>query len=374
MATPGAGKTTFALTAAVQHLATHPARRVVVVAPTRHLTYQWAQAAARLDLHLEPRWSARDGRVPADMHGIVVTYQQAAMQPHALRALAGDAFVILDEVHHAGDDRAWGAGIREAFTRAARRLALSGTPFRSDTAAIPFVAYDDFGQAHPDYEYGYGQALGDGSVVRPVYFPRIDGHMEWVGPDGIEMAAGFDDPLDAARSAQRLRTALSLGGEWLPAVLDQAHAQLDGHPHHPAPRRRPHHRHGPRARPGHRRAHAPAPPRDPDAGAERRRRRVGADRPLRRGVDALDRGGAHGVRGRGHPPPARRGVRHEHRHRALLPSGHRPARSLDTGAAPPEGLPVHPRRPAAAHVRRPHRPATAPQPAPASRRRRRPPR
>ena len=160
------------------------------------------------------------------MHGIVVTYQQAAMQPLALRALAGDAFVILDELHHAGDDRAWGAGIRDAFAQAPRRLALSGTPFRSDTAAIPFVTYDEFGQAHPDYEYGYGQALGDGSVVRPVYFPRIDGHMEWVGPDGTRVAAGFDDPLDAARSAQRLRTALSLGGEWLPAVLDQAHAQL----------------------------------------------------------------------------------------------------------------------------------------------------
>ena len=226
MATPGAGKTTFALTAAVQDLGRHPHRRVVVVAPTRHLTYQWAQAAARLDLHLEPRWSARDGAVPADMHGIVVTYQQAALQPQRLRAVADGAFVILDELHHAGDDRAWGTGIREAFDGAARRLALSGTPFRSDTAAIPFVDYDDFGEAHPDYEYGYGQALGDGAVVRPVYFPRIDGQMEWVGPDGVECSAGFDDALDAARSAQRLRTALSIGGEWLPAVLDQAHAQL----------------------------------------------------------------------------------------------------------------------------------------------------
>jgi superfamily II DNA or RNA helicase len=226
VATPGAGKTTFALTAAVQHLSEHPERRLVVVAPTRHLTYQWSRAAARLDLHLEPRWSARDGRIPADMHGIVVTYQQAAMQPELLAPVAENAFVVLDEIHHAGDDRAWGEGIRRAFGGAGRRLSLSGTPFRSDTNAIPFVAYDDFGEAHPDYEYGYGQALVDGSVVRPVYFPRIDGHMEWVGPDGSECAATFDDSLDAARSAQRLRTALSVSGEWLPAVLDQAHEQL----------------------------------------------------------------------------------------------------------------------------------------------------
>ena len=226
VATPGAGKTTFALTAAVQHLAAHPQRRVVVVAPTQHLKVQWASAAARLDLHLEPQWAARDGRLPADMHGIVVTYQQVAMQPVALRGIASEAFVVFDELHHAGDERAWGEGVRTAFEPAARRLALSGTPFRSDTAAIPFVHYDDFGEAHADYEYGYGEALGDGKVVRPVYFPRIDGQMEWVGPDGTEYAHTFDDALDHARSGQRLRTALSLSGEWLPAVLDQAHAQL----------------------------------------------------------------------------------------------------------------------------------------------------
>ena len=226
VATPGAGKTTFALTAAVQFLGEQPASRVIVVAPTHHLKHQWARAAARLDLHLEPQWSPRDGRLPADMHGVVVTYQQVAMQAASLRVLSQDAFVVFDELHHAGDERAWGDGIRAAFAGAARRLALSGTPFRSDTRAIPFVPYDDFGEARSDYEYGYGEALVDGGVVRPVYFPRIDGHMEWVGPDGAEYSCSFDDALDSARSGQRLRTALSLSGEWLPAVLDQAHAQL----------------------------------------------------------------------------------------------------------------------------------------------------
>jgi superfamily II DNA or RNA helicase len=226
VATPGAGKTTFALTAAVQHLAEHPHRRIVVVAPTQHLKLQWARAAARLDLHLEPQWSPRDGRLPADMHGVVVTYQQVAIQARHLRPIAADAFVIFDELHHAGDERAWGDGVRLAFDGAARRLALSGTPFRSDTSSIPFVPYDDVGEARSDFEYGYGEALADGGVVRPVYFPRIDGHMEWVAPDGTEHSCSFDDPLDAARAGQRLRTALSLSGEWLPAVLDQAHEQL----------------------------------------------------------------------------------------------------------------------------------------------------
>ena len=108
--------------------------------------------------------------------------------------------------------------MRRAFEPSVRRLAISGTPFRSDTQAIPFIRYS-LDEAAPDYEYGYGDALADGRVVRPVYFPRTGGQMEWTAPDGTLMEASFEDALDQTRSAQRLRTALSLEGEWLPTVL-----------------------------------------------------------------------------------------------------------------------------------------------------------
>ncbi|MGQ0431655.1 MAG: DEAD/DEAH box helicase [Microthrixaceae bacterium] len=225
VATPGAGKTTFALTAALRHVAANPSHRIVVVAPTSHLKLQWTHAAARFGLHLEPRWSSSTGGLPSDMHGIVVTYQQVAANPGALRQHAERCMVVLDELHHAGDDRAWGDAIRVAFQPAARRLAISGTPFRSDTHAIPFVEYH-LDEARPDYEYGYDQALADRRVVRPVWFPRINGFMEWTSPDGTASSASFDDDLDRQRSAQRLRTALSLEGDWLPTVLDQAHQRL----------------------------------------------------------------------------------------------------------------------------------------------------
>jgi superfamily II DNA or RNA helicase len=225
VATPGAGKTTFALTATLQHLAAHPAHRVVVVAPTSHLKLQWARAAAGFGLHLEPTWSSAGGDLPSDMHGIAVTYQQVAANPGVLRRHAERCLVVLDELHHAGDERAWGASIRVAFEPAPRRLALSGTPFRSDTHAIPFVSYH-LDEARPDYEYGYEQALADRRVVRPVWFPRINGFMEWTAPDGSTLAAGFEDDLDRQASAQRLRTALSLEGEWLPSVLAQANERL----------------------------------------------------------------------------------------------------------------------------------------------------
>jgi superfamily II DNA or RNA helicase len=224
VATPGAGKTTFALTAARHQLATTPSR-LVVVAPTAHLKLQWARAAAALSLHLDPSWSAADGALSPDMHGIVTSYQQVAVSADALARLAQGAFVILDELHHAADERAWGAAVLHAFTGAHRRLALSGTPFRSDTRAIPFVNYQG-DEAVPDYEYGYGDALADGRVVRPIYFPRTNGSMEWAAPDGSLHAATFDDPLDAARASQRLRTALSLDGDWLVSVLRAANDRL----------------------------------------------------------------------------------------------------------------------------------------------------
>ena len=50
--------------------------------------------------------------------------------------------MILDEVHHGGDALSWGDAIREAFEPATKRLSLTGTPFRSDTAPIPFVHYE----------------------------------------------------------------------------------------------------------------------------------------------------------------------------------------------------------------------------------------
>ena len=225
VATPGAGKTTFALAAALRELRGCSGRRLVIVAPTAHLKLQWAKAATRFGLHLHPEWSASSAALAPDMHGIVTTYQQVSTSAAVLARLTSGAMVILDEIHHAGDEKAWGDSVREAFAPATRRLALSGTPFRSDTSSIPFVRYRH-DEAESDFDYGYGDALHDGRVVRPVYFPRINGFMEWMTPDGNLQAASFDDSLDRIGSAQRLRTALSAEGEWLPTVLAQAHERL----------------------------------------------------------------------------------------------------------------------------------------------------
>lgn len=229
VATPGAGKTTFALTCARATLAEEP-RPLIVVAPTSHLKVQWSMAAHRLGLQLDPNWSPGDG-LARDVHGLVTTYQQVATGAAAskLAGLSAEGFVILDEVHHAGHEKAWGDGIRKAFAHTHRRLSLSGTPFRSDAVQIPFVRYDATGEgdlAHADFTYGYGDALRDGGVVRPVYFPRVDGEMEWTTASGDKLSASFQDELARDQVSMRLRTALSLEGEWMPTVLSKAVDQL----------------------------------------------------------------------------------------------------------------------------------------------------
>jgi superfamily II DNA or RNA helicase len=231
VATPGAGKTTFALQVATDLLAEHVVRRVTVVTPTEHLKTQWADAAARVGIRLDPAFRNAQGRHGAGFDGVAVTYAQVAANPalHRARTEADRTLVILDEVHHGGDALSWGDGMREAFEPAIRRLALTGTPFRSDTSAIPFVTYerdaDGVRRSRADHSYGYGDALRDG-VVRPVLFLSYSGQMRWRTRAGDEVSAKLGEPLTRDMIGQAWRTALDPAGDWIPAVLAAADRRL----------------------------------------------------------------------------------------------------------------------------------------------------
>ncbi|HBR89140.1 MAG TPA: hypothetical protein DEA59_07705 [Microbacterium sp.] len=230
-ATPGAGKTTFALRLATELLRRDVVDRIVVVAPTEHLKTQWADAAARVSIRLDPAFSNRHVAPARHYHGVAVTYAQVAVKASVHEQLVLDrrTLVILDEVHHGGDALSWGDALREAYRRATRRLLLSGTPFRSDTAPIPFVEYHPDAKgirlSRTDYSYGYRRALEDG-VVRPVIFLVYAGQMRWRTRTGEEMEAhlGQDNTKDI--TSQAWRTALNPEGQWIPAVLRSADRRL----------------------------------------------------------------------------------------------------------------------------------------------------
>ena len=231
VATPGAGKTTFALTVAAELLGRRIVDRIIVVAPTEHLKLQWAEAGARAGIPIDPAYSAGKGKTSKDYVGIAVTYAGVAVNPLAMRIRTDNykTLVVLDEVHHAGDAMSWGEGVREAFQPATRRLALTGTPFRSDVNPIPFVTYapgaDGVPRSLADFTYGYEHALAD-HVVRPVLFLAYSGEMQWRTRAGDEVAARLGEPLTQDLNAQALRTALDPAGAWVPSVLAAADTRL----------------------------------------------------------------------------------------------------------------------------------------------------
>jgi len=231
VATPGAGKTTFGLRVAGELLAQREVQALTVVTPTEHLKHQWAAAAAEAGIPVDPQFRNSVGATATDYRGVAVTYAQVAAHPalHRARTGARRTLVILDEIHHAGDAKSWGEAVRESFEPATRRLALTGTPFRSDDTPIPFVTYEPepggTARSRADHSYGYAEALRDG-VVRPVIFMAYSGEARWRTSAGEEFTARLGEPLTAEQTARAWRTALDPAGEWIPAVLAAADTRL----------------------------------------------------------------------------------------------------------------------------------------------------
>ncbi len=229
VATPGAGKTRFALAAAKRLMQMGVVQRVIIVAPTSHMRVQWARAANKhAGIQIDSTFANRNTTVATDFDGIAVTYSSVASAPHLYRKLSTErnTLVILDEIHHGGDELSWGTALKEAFEHARRRLLLSGTPDRSDGAAVPFVRYDEHRRFVADYAYDYGRALADReSVVRQIAFPAFDGEAKWLDAGVIEAKLRLSDVDEATRS-KALRSALLPDGPWIASVLKAADKEL----------------------------------------------------------------------------------------------------------------------------------------------------
>jgi superfamily II DNA or RNA helicase len=231
-ATPGSGKTAFALTLAARLKESRRIGRVIVVCPTDHLRTQWADAAEELGIFLDPSLPNSVGPISPDYDGAVFTYAQVAGAPmlHRRRAESVPTLVVLDEIHHAGDGLSWGDAVLEAYEPAKHRLAMTGTPFRtSESERIPFIRYDDAEggavESVADFAYGYRDALAD-HVVRPVMFAAYSGVARWRNSAGEVLSASLSDPASKDEELAAWRTALDPAGQWLPHVVTAADHRL----------------------------------------------------------------------------------------------------------------------------------------------------
>ncbi|MBI1939156.1 MAG: DEAD/DEAH box helicase [Ignavibacteriales bacterium] len=227
VATPGAGKTKFALCIVHELMKEKLIDRVVVVTPSDNLKRQWAaEAAAFAGLDIDPDFVNAHGIETADFHGIAITYAllgQDKKGVHLQNTFNRRTFVIFDEIHHAGESLTWGDAIKKSFENAVFRLSLSGTPFRSDDAVIPFITYEN-GISKADYTYSYERAIKE-NVCRPVYFTIHDGRMKWKVHE-TEFEHGFKDSLQKDQVSKRLKTALDSKGNFVRDVMKSANEKL----------------------------------------------------------------------------------------------------------------------------------------------------
>jgi superfamily II DNA or RNA helicase len=84
---------------------------------------------------------------------------------------------------------------------------------------------DSIRRSESDYTYGYAQALRDG-VVRPVLFLAYGGSMRWRTKVGDEVSGRLGESMTKDATAQAWRTALDVGGDWIPSVLAAADKRL----------------------------------------------------------------------------------------------------------------------------------------------------
>jgi superfamily II DNA or RNA helicase len=232
-ATPGAGKTRFALALAQRLLDEGTVSRVAVIVPTDALRQQWADAAGQAGLALMPVSAIEDYDKPGYV-GCVATYAQLAAGVGAAllrRSMRSPTLVVCDEIHHAGDSKSWGESLKHGIEPAVHRLHLTGTPWRrDDREPIPFVTYETPpGETRPkvkiDYAYEYGEAVADG-VCRRIEFHAYGGDAKWRDVGKLETAE-----IGADLSDEDLSVALDAiyhpDHVWMPALLDQAVLALD---------------------------------------------------------------------------------------------------------------------------------------------------
>jgi superfamily II DNA or RNA helicase len=219
---PGGGKTMAALEVARRWMAAGTDRRLLVVVPTHNVREQWQEEAVRFGIQLQTKEFGTNFK--HGFQGGVVTYGLVASQPLVFRKLCSVAptMVIFDEIHHCGEDASFGRGASSAFELAKERLLLSGTAWRSDGSAIPWVQYDGNGFAVGDYAYDYPHALND-EVVRFLVFDYSRGTITH-DSTGDTFTLSSESSEDEA--SRLLRKLLDARGEFVREQIRQAHQKL----------------------------------------------------------------------------------------------------------------------------------------------------
>lgn len=224
-------------------------RFLVVVVPAEHLRRQYAKDAANL-FGLNLYYTGTDkrlGRLPnpeellqQGYQGIVLSYQwltksgNAELLKTALgRTLTGKIFVILDEVHHASSEMAFGQSCEIAFPDhiVSHRLMTSGTPFRSDNNRIlgRWVNYlsveENVYECVPDFRYTLADALSD-QIVPVFSFVTMAGEFAYRRGRAVYEGKTFTNAQNEQELVDALNTAIYVDGDWVKEAIVWAYERM----------------------------------------------------------------------------------------------------------------------------------------------------
>jgi superfamily II DNA or RNA helicase len=192
LATPGAGKTLMASELANQLLKNNLIDLIVCFSPSSIVTQDFSES---LQLRINERF---DGLLGAKGHSLTYQSLQYLDENFWKLFLEYRVFVIFDEIHHcAGSNinnaNAWGEQIiLNIQDKAEFTLALTGTPWRSDTAPIVLSKY-----IHPsnkiacDYVYGLSEAITDDVCRVPQIIAVDNNNITVVDDDEVKTFRSF---------------------------------------------------------------------------------------------------------------------------------------------------------------------------------------
>lgn len=198
----GSGKTKTAGYIASRLLNDKDVSRIVFVGPNNSVV-STAMEDFRIyfDIHLS-RFQMEHHRHDDGygMQGVAMTYQSMMTRPdiHHFRCSAERTLVIFDEVHHLGDDAAWGSSAVAAFGDAPYVISLTGTPYRGDNTEIPMVRYEpDLVNGtkvfSADFTYSLAQSVRDCVCKRPEFYRYKGASGVRKGPWGADRSLSYDD-------------------------------------------------------------------------------------------------------------------------------------------------------------------------------------
>jgi superfamily II DNA or RNA helicase len=156
----GAGKTVIALGAMAAVSAEDPGMKYAIVAPTRHLAYQWVDAVSERTTLPATRVGlvGGEGKPNFETHDVLVFVLATARKLIADRSLLAwftggqRVMLVADECHKMGAP----ASSRIFDAQTVCRLGLSATPYRTGSDA-----HDELGQEIPLRRQRHGRGLGD---------------------------------------------------------------------------------------------------------------------------------------------------------------------------------------------------------------------